>query len=165
MPDLDIRIKRKNDGSAALTCTRPDGTSTWQQQNGPQGRFFPLHDLTHFAVETTLGFRRAFYGLVAEGWDITFFADPAARDQLPAEALLAELIVGYLDLERATGVLATADELNEKIVSYHADKSLPPVSFRLTQQQLDNVRSRRAELFERWNSLSGGEALDLSFAL
>jgi len=52
-----IRIKKKTDGAAALSCVRPDGTVTWQRQDGLQGRFFPLHDLTHYAVETVLDFR------------------------------------------------------------------------------------------------------------
>ncbi|HEY5060709.1 MAG TPA: hypothetical protein VII52_04185, partial [Gemmatimonadaceae bacterium] len=74
MPELIIRIKKKSDGSAALSCIRADGTTTWQQQNGKLGRFFPLHDLTHYAVESVLGFRNAFYGLVASGWDLADFA-------------------------------------------------------------------------------------------
>ena len=61
MPDLLIRIKKKTDGSAALSCTRADGTTTWQRQDGQLGAFFPLHDLTHYAVETVLGLPRAFY--------------------------------------------------------------------------------------------------------
>jgi hypothetical protein len=27
-----------------------------------------LHDLTHYAVETALGYRRDFFGLITEGW-------------------------------------------------------------------------------------------------
>lgn len=67
MPDLMIQIKKKTDGSAALSCRRADGSVTWQRQEGRQGCFFPLHDLTHYAVETVLGHPRGFYGLVAEG--------------------------------------------------------------------------------------------------
>ena len=57
---LTIRIKKKPDGSAALSCQRADGSVTWQRQTGPQGAFFPLHDLTHYAVETELGLEQAF---------------------------------------------------------------------------------------------------------
>ena len=53
--ELVIHIKKKTDGSAALSCRRADGSVTWQRQNGQLGRFFPLHDLTHYAVETVLG--------------------------------------------------------------------------------------------------------------
>ena len=105
MNDLLIRIKKKSDGSAALSCLRADGSVTWQRQNGQQARFFPLHDLTHYAVETVLGHTRGFYGLVAEGWDLTDFGSPWPRGPLPPEALVSEFIVGFLDRERGAGVV------------------------------------------------------------
>src|SRR5688572_25655537 len=101
MTDLLIQIKKKNDGSAALTCRRADGSVTWQRQDGQQGHFFPLHDLTHYAVETVLGYTRGFFGLVADGWDLADFDKPWPRGRLPTEALLAEFVVGFLDIERA----------------------------------------------------------------
>jgi len=97
MNDLLIRIKKKSDGSAALSCLRADGSVTWQRQDGQQGRFFPLHDLTHFAVETILGHTRGFYGLVAEGWELTDFGNAWPRGPLPPVALVVEFIVGFLD--------------------------------------------------------------------
>ncbi|HTI64674.1 MAG TPA: hypothetical protein VL524_14195 [Gemmatimonadaceae bacterium] len=103
MPELLIRIQKKSDGSAALTAVRADGTTTWQRQAGQLGRFFPLHDLTHYAVETTLGFRRAFFGLLAEGWDLSDFGRTSSKDLQRGEAGLAEVIVGFFDLERVTG--------------------------------------------------------------
>lgn len=58
MSDLLIRITKNRDGSAALSCGRADGSVTWQRHRGPRGQFFALHDLTHYAVETTLAARR-----------------------------------------------------------------------------------------------------------
>src|SRR3954470_14675542 len=145
MPDLVIRIKKKNDGSAALSCTRADGSVTWQQQNGAQGQFFPLHDLTHYAVESVLGFRRAFYGLLAEGWDISRFNAPRAAAQMPEETLLAELVVGFLDVERASGELGSADDFNWKLDTYCSEHRLPPLAFRMTDERLGAIRMRRAD--------------------
>src|ERR1051325_8090044 len=119
MPELIIRIKKNRDGTAALSCTRADGSTTWQKQNGAHARCFPRHDLTHYAVETVLGFRRGFYGLVAEGWDMSDFGSPWPRGKLPADAEPAELIVGFLDVERASGVRATAEDFNEKARLYY----------------------------------------------
>ena len=51
-----------------MRCTRPDGSVVWQKQP-KHGAHFALHDLTHFAVETTFQYNRGFYGLLAEGWD------------------------------------------------------------------------------------------------
>jgi hypothetical protein len=163
MPDLVIRIKKKNDGSAALTCVRADGSVTWQRQDGRLGAFFPLHDLTHYAVETTFGFRRAFYGLLAEGWDISSFEQPGTRSRLPDDASLAELIVGFFDVERISGNRATAEEFNDKIRSYLADNALPPTRLRIDEELLANVRRRRTDLFEKWSAVPVGETLELSF--
>ena len=84
--DLVIRIKRHADGAASLSCTRADGSVTWQRQGGKLGAVFPPHDLTHFAVETTLGYRHAFFGLVADGWEIADFAAPWPRGRVPDDA-------------------------------------------------------------------------------
>jgi len=163
MPDLIIRIKKKTDGSAALSCTRADGSVTWQRQDGPQGRFFPLHDLTHFAVETVLGFRRAFYGLVAEGWDISRFEIRGAAVQIPAEATFVEVIVGMFDSERRSGERATADDFNWKIDTYYEQHRTPRPAMRISDEQLEVIRARRAELFARWSDTPAGETLELAF--
>ena len=69
-----IRLKRVRDG-VVLTCVRGgEGGSVSVQRTG-HGGFFALHDLKHHAVETTLGFRRAFFGLMAEGWSFETFGD------------------------------------------------------------------------------------------
>jgi hypothetical protein len=163
MPDLLIRIKKKTDGAAALSCIRADGTTTWQRQDGQLGRFFPLHDLTHYAVESVLALPRAFYGLLAEGWDISDFEKPGTKHRVPDDASFAELLVGYFDVERATGVMGTAEEYNEKMQEHYRDRGLPATSLRVTDEQLSRIRQLRAELFARWHALPPGDALELTF--
>ncbi len=161
---LVIQIKKKTDGSAALSCRRADGSVTWQRQDGQQGRFFPLHDLTHYAVETVLRHPRGFYGLVAEGWDLTDFGKPWLRGPLPVEALASELLVGFLDRERGAGVQWCADDFNASAATHYAERGLgggaAPV---VTDDDLNKVRDKRRELFSRWAALPAGEALELSF--
>lgn len=162
MPPLTIRIKKKSDGSAALTCVRADGTTTWQRQEGVQGRFFPLHDLTHYAVETTLGHRVGFYGMVASGWDLTDFGAPWPRGPLPENIDPSELIVGFLDTERASGERWTAADFNEKARLYYENKgATSPLA--LTDDALARIRARRAELFAAWHALPAGETMELTF--
>ncbi len=150
MPDLLIRIKKKTDGSAALSCTRSDGTVTWQQQNGQQGRFFPLHDLTHYAVETMLHLR-GFFSLVAEGWDFGDFGKPRPRGPLPTEAHIVEQVVGFLDTERASGREWAAADL----------RLAPP--YARSEEELRQVRDARRDLFARWAALPTGDTLELLF--
>jgi hypothetical protein len=163
MPDLKIRIKKKTDGSAALSCMRPDGTVTWQRQDGQQGAFFPLHDLTHYAVERVLDLPRAFYGLLAEGWDLSDFGKTSAKGPIPQDAHVAELVVGLLDLERATGFLGTADEFTEKVQGWYADNNRPAPSFRMSEAQLTRIRAVRAEMFALWKALPPGDTLEIPF--
>ena len=66
---LKIEIVKQPDGVGMLRCTRRDGSVTWQKQK-KHAAHFALHDLTHYAVEMSLGYRRGFFGLMAEGWDV-----------------------------------------------------------------------------------------------
>jgi hypothetical protein len=159
---MQIRLLKKTDRSAALTCVRPDGSVTWQRQDGRQGGFFPLHDLTHYAVETTLGYRRAFYGLLAQGWEITDFGTPWPRGPLPEEALHAEVLVGMLDAERGAGALWTAEEVNAQVASYYAAHGLAAPA-PISQAGLDRIHDARRDLFARWAAVRPGAALELSF--
>ena len=159
---LVIAIKKKTDGSASLACRRADGSVTWQRQEGAQGRFFPRHDLTHYAVETVLGMDQAFYGLVASGWEFGDFGHPWPRGPMPAEAIAAELIVGYLDAERAAGVTWSAEDFNAKTAAYHAAHGGLP-GFELREADLDLIRQTRAALFAQWDALPDGATLELPF--
>lgn len=160
---LIVRIKKKTDGNAALSCERADGSVTWQRQEGQLGAFFPLHDLTHFAVESVLGFQNAFYGLISQGWDITGFSTDEKRAVIPEEAGLAELIVGFFDLERRTGEVGSAGDFNWKIETYYAEHERPVPAFRMTDEQLGKIRERRADLFAKWRAVAAGETLELRF--
>lgn len=157
-----IRIKKGADGRTSLSCTRSDGTSTWQRQEGAQASFFPRHDLTHYAVETVLRQRRGFYGLVAEGWDLSDFGTPWPRGKLPKDANLIEIIVGFFDRERASGHVGTADELNAQLPTYCEENGLTALE-KFTEDDLSRVRQKRGELFAQWESVRPGDVLELRF--
>src|SRR5215204_412329 len=110
---LHIRLKKRADGSSAQSCTRSDGSVTWQRQREGLAQFFTRHDLTHIAVESVLGHRQGFYGLLAIGWNFTDFGAPWPRGRIPAEVDPSELFVGLLDQEFASGIPWSAAEFNE----------------------------------------------------
>lgn len=163
MPQLVIRLKKNPDGTVALSCTRPDGSVTWQRHRGAQAGFFPLHDLTHYAVETVLAEHQGFWSLVALGWNLTDFGQPWPRGPLPPEAEAVERVVGLLDAERASGTRCTAGELNEQLAL--AARTLDRAGIAVTDAQLGRIRGERRRLFEAWQSVPAGEALVLHFAL
>jgi hypothetical protein len=152
---LRIQITKRADGGGVLRCVREDGSYTWQKQTSRHAPFFALHDLTHFAVESTLGFRRGFFGLIAQGWDIEDTTGQGSRGPLPDEAAEVEHIVGFLDGERGSGTLWTAGDYN---------RFLPEWPMRhLTDESLARVRARRAELFAEWSAVAPGATLELRF--
>lgn len=162
MTDLIIRIKKKTDGSAAMSCERADGSVTWQRQDGSQGRFFPLHDLTHCAVERVLRQRRGFYALIAEGWNLSDFGAPWPRGPLPVDALASELIVGFLDSERSAGAEWSATDFNESAATYYAQHGIEGACV-ISDEELVRIREHRRELFSQWTALPPGATLELAF--
>jgi hypothetical protein len=168
VPALTIRIKKHPDASASISCTRRDGSVTWQRQRGALGLVFPPHDLTHYAVETTLGFGRGFYGLLAEGWDISDFAAPWPRGPIPAEAQEVELLVGFFQQDVRTQPAWTPEEFAQHAESFvaaraalkHKAIAIPRV---LTPNDLVRVRAVRDALLARWSALAASDELVLEF--
>jgi hypothetical protein len=162
---LTIKFTKRRDGSVISRFERADGTATWHRKEGVQANFFAAHDLTHYALETTLGYRRGFYGLVAEGWDLSDFGTPWPRGPLPLDAEPAELIAGLLDGERAAGERSTAEQFNEKIALYYSAHEELTNPLALTQEKLDEIRKSAQELRGRWAALPLGDTLELTFDL
>ena len=149
---LRIEIVKQADGAGVLRCTRDDGSVTWQKQTR-HAAHFALHDLTHFAVESTLGYRNGFFGLVSGGWDVDDTSGKGARGPLPPEALEVERIVGLFDSERASAAHYSTGDFNQ----------FSPCA--LSSADIQRVRALRAELFEKWRSVTPGESLKLTFDL
>ncbi len=147
---LRIEMTKDRDGAVVLRCSREDGSVTWQTQRR-HADHFALHDLTHYAVETTLSYRRGFFGLIAEGWAVNDTTGKGVRGPLPAEAIEVERIVGLFDAERGAGTLWTTEEFNET-----APRSL-------THDEIHNVRRLRARLFSDWAAVPPGGKLELTF--
>lgn len=147
---LRIEIIKRPVAKECYVALARDGSTTWQKQDR-HAAHFALHDLTHFAVETVLRYRRGFFGLIAEGWDMEDTTGKGKRGPLPPEAIEVETIVGIFDTERACGRLWTADEFN----------TFAPRA--LTQTEIQNVRVTRGNLFREWSAVPPGGKLELHF--
>ena len=159
---IRVEITKRNDGGGVLKCIRADGSETWQKQTDRHAAFFALHDLTHFAVESELDIRDAFFGLIAAGWSIEDTTGKGTRGALPPGAIFVEHIVGTLDAERGSGSRWSADEFNETLArsARNAGWTVPRP---LTDNDLAGIRKRRAELFDRWHAIPEGRRLELTF--
>jgi hypothetical protein len=148
-----IEIVKRPDQSGVLRCTRDDGSIAWQKQER-HGTHFALHDITHYVVETTLGLRSAFFGLISQGWEVIDTTGKGSRGPVPPEAATAESIVGLFDSERASGTDWTPDEIHE--FGSEAARQLTP-------EQIETIRQRRSEIFQRWRQIPIGQSLQLRF--
>ncbi len=156
MPTLGIRLERGRDARDLLVCERADGSKTWSRL--PPG--FPVHDLAHLALESTLGIAQGFYGLVAAGWDIPSFSEPGAAARLPREALWVELVVSVLQTDIAGA--ASLQERNWMLESAAVGQGLDPCRL-LSVDQWESLRRALRELRLRWSRLLPGESLEWSF--
>ena len=153
-----IQLKKGRDGPSTLACVRVDGTRTL----GRLHPFFPVHDLTHCAVETVLRFDQAFFGLVGSGWNIDDFTVRGSAARLPVQALWAEHIVGLLDLERASRQPFDAAQFNE-LLALSLAKQRVAAGRSLTDAELVRARELRNALQQRWQALAPGDTLEVVF--
>jgi hypothetical protein len=157
MDMLRLQFKKKGDGSTVLTAVRQDGTHT-STEIGPANGFGPVHDLAHYVVETSFGWRNAFLGLLASGHNIEDF-NTSAKQWLPAEAVIAECVAGQLSQDAVVAFPLTADDFNWSIRQVLREKA-PEI----TPEQLAGWHANLAELRQRWNTLKPGETLALDFS-
>jgi len=159
---LRVDITKRRDGSAVLRCTRADGSVTWQRQDGHQARFFPLHDLTHLAVEAGIGARAGFFGLIARGWDISETTGKGARGNLPVEALFVECLVSIIERGEIGRAPLDVDEVNEQMVRLVVEGQTS-ITMPLTADQLRHIHERRDAFHEQWAILAEDGTLSLTF--
>lgn len=164
---MQLRFKKTRDG-CVLTCIRNDGSVDIQRSS--QGAFFALHDLLHYAVETTLGFRQAFLGLLASGWSFHTFEDhdDPRYQSMPAEALVAEHLVAILSRQFSGSAWEDpellplwAEEINAELAVEltRANHAI----FRASPDQLASTCHRYLELGTEWANKPVGEHLELDF--
>ncbi len=153
---MQIHFKKGSDGPDVLHCMRDDGTQTWAPL---QPTFGPMHDLGHFVVETALGLRGGFYGLLARGFDLSSFEEREARSRIEEEGLLAETLVMALQYE-----LAGFAEPEAYLASVAAAcRGLSIAAPELAPGVVEHMRDRFRELWARWEALPPGGRLTLVF--
>ena len=159
---MQLQLKKKAGGEPVITFVRDDGSGTSGRLG--TGGFGAVHDLTHFVVETTLGLRQGFYGLLADGWDIPDFAAKGHAARLPDEAIVVECIVGQLTNAIFAGNVPAADEFNwlvaEAVRAVRPRAAAPAVSAAVLAAMRQQVDAHLAA----WRALPVGQTLTLAFA-
>lgn len=156
---MKLGLKKAKDGRPTVTFVRADGTSTTGRL-GP-GDFGVVHDLTHYAVETTLNLRQGFYGLLAEGRNIPDFEVKGTGARLPDEAIVAECIVGQLSNIVFGGRKITLADFNWLVTEAARAQRPGAMAPAIDDVSFRTMRERLAALLDRWRALPPGETLEL----
>jgi hypothetical protein len=155
---MEILFTKTSKGYPVISCRRKDGSVTWKLVSS----FFILHDLCHFAVETTIPLKNAFYGMVAGGIDINDFDLPKEQRkfQLAEEAIFAERLVNLLTIEYTQGRM---ENFMEMFTGIYEDHNGSDTGVLIKEDQLEKIRKNYKELMKRWDSLPGTETMTLLF--
>jgi hypothetical protein len=180
MPPLILRFKKKADADCVLTFVRADGSHS-SQPIGAHSGFGPVHDLSHYVVESILGLSQGFLGLCAGGWTFEDFEVKGSTRRLPPEAIVAEVTAGELSRFEMMGETPSLEEFNwavgeaacgrkggnrmadaaagQAIERWRAGVDLPVV----TAAQFEDIRRALHWLWARWNETPVGGTLELTF--
>ncbi len=144
-----------------LTCVRPDGTST--RGDMPRQGILP-HDAFHFVVETTLGWRDAFFGQIARGASLdhvtTKLHDVKIDWSKNTQALQSESLVECLQADQWGGASDPATFAEVLIVSCRR-RGVPPPD--INAEELASVRVALREFGAAWRPLSPGQSVERTF--
>lgn len=167
---LEIHLVKRAGKRALLRCVRADGSETMAEMVvGAE------HDLAHFVVESTLGFRRGFYGMLAGGRNIEDFDVAGATRvvEIPAEAVVTEFIVGLLQAERRGEAF---NDFNGELLRSIRGARRPMVEaelagvsiwrdggFAIGGDELLRMRTEVEALMSRWGAVEVGEELVLEW--
>ncbi len=153
---MTITFKKGREGrSDPVSYTRADGSVEWMSSG-----FYVLHDLMHYAVEHTLGYTEAFFGLMARGWTLRDFEHPKPIiDRMPNQAVWAEALVNALAVQLRAG---TNDEEVDEHVARSCQQHHRPI-LTISAAQKTAIRAELDRLMQAWEALPANGSLDLIF--
>lgn len=145
----------------SLQCVRSDGTETRGEM--PRQGILP-HDAFHFVVETTLGWRDAFFGQIAAGASLDHLAvklqGPKIDWSKNVQALQSESLVECLQAE-AWGGAADVETFSATLATTCRQRRVPPPV--LNAAELTRVRQALREFGAAWRPLGPLAVLERKF--
>lgn len=162
---LILTFKKSRNKPTVLHFKRTDGTTTWTKLKPG----LEAHDLAHYVIETVLGYKNAFYGLINQGYEVGDFELP--REQrpealipanIPLEAIQTEYIVNQLQTEYLS--YGQSPDFMETLAAALKEKALPFPSA-LTLDRLEEIRVQFRALLFQWHTLKAEDELALEIVL
>ena len=159
---LQFHLKKRADAKAQLILIREDGTHT-SGSVGPADGYGPVHDLTHYAIEQTLGLTEGFPGLCASGWEIADFEVKGTAARLPREALFAEVAAGELSRQILTRQVSSLEDF---LWAIDLTMQAQPGGFQrpaIDEEQFAAIHTLIADQWKRWRDIPPNGTIELMF--
>jgi len=157
---MEIRITKNEGKPHSIVYKRSNGTETWMRADD----FFVRHDLSHYAIEKSLGYKNAFLGMIDHGMDIHDFEDRLKRKEMniSREAWYAENMANLFLMEIMQGELE-----NFNTVSKHTFMKMqldfPPLE--LNNEEMKAIRILLRQLLDQWDHLASDKTMNLTLEL
>jgi hypothetical protein len=157
---MEMRVTKNTGKPHIILYQRDDGSQTWMQSDD----FFVMHDLSHYALETTLGYTTAFMGMLNGGIDIKDFEDREKRKQIIVsnEAAYAENMANLFLTEIMQGNFENFNDVSRQAFET-SWKNFPPPH--LSEEEIISVRIFLRQLLKEWKELPAGETMKLTFEI
>jgi hypothetical protein len=155
-----IRLSKHTGKPHVIKYIRDDGTETWMQADD----FFVRHDLSHFALETVLGYKTAFNGMINSGMDIKDFENREKRRAMKVtdEAGYAENMANLFLGEIVQGNFEDFNAVQQQTLA-HTNNGIPIVE--LADEKIQAVRKYFRQLLAEWELLPSGQTMELVFTI
>jgi len=161
---MQIEFTKNSHKPCIFKITRADGSQTWSKF---EHLFHAHHDLMHYALETTLGYTQAFYGIINSGYDIQDFELPKNErpkellsKNLPQEALWAEILIGLLQAEHFQKM--PKEDFFDTLAFSCKEKGWE-FPAHITANEINTIRNRFEDLWLQWQNLEDGKTLNLEW--
>jgi hypothetical protein len=157
---LKIIIKKKAGNKHTISYIREGFEDYWIEADD----FLVLHDLCHYAIETTLQYKNAFWGLIAGGINPSIFENKETRDslELANEAWYAEHLANLLLIEFTQGEFEDINAILEQSLRQQNSR-IPTIQF--SNIVVEEIRALLHTLIENWRSVKEDDNLSLNFII
>jgi len=157
---VKIQIKKRSNSKHVISYLR-DGLETyWIEADN----FLVLHDLCHFAIETTLGYKTAFWGLIASGINPNVFENKEKRDalELSNEAWYAEHLANLFLIEYTQGSFENINEIFKQCMLEHSSNVAMK---QFSDTEIKAIRISIDQVIEKWKNIEVDNLLSLEFTI
>lgn len=157
---MKIIIKKKSSTKHTISYIREGYQDYWIEADN----FLVIHDLCHFAIETSLQYKNAFWGLVANDINPSIFENRETRNtlNLSNEAWYAEHLANLLLIEYTQGKFDDINKMLEQSLMQH-NPSIPIIQFSI--EEINTIRALLHQLIDDWQAVNESDYLSLDFII